>query len=146
MSEVPGSEKFIPADLVFLSLGFLAPQAQIHKKLGLTTDPRGNIASAPGGYMTSMDGVFAAGDCRRGQSLVVWGLAEGRSVAQNVDKYLMGSTHLPMPGGIPVREFLDPSITIPIKKSVAADPSSFSDTGSSDDSIGIDSVATEVLS
>lgn len=74
MEEVPGSEKFFPAQLVFLALGFLGPQAEVIKALGVKQDARSNIETPHKKYSTNIDGVFAAGDCRRGQSLIVWGI------------------------------------------------------------------------
>ena len=75
MEEVPGSEKFFPAQLIFLALGFLGPENDVIKQLGLKQDARSNIQT-PGTkkYSTSVEGVFTAGDCRRGQSLIVWGI------------------------------------------------------------------------
>jgi len=95
MAEVPGSEKEYKADLVFLAMGFLGPEETLVPKLGLETDPRSNFKAEYGQYATSVDGVFAAGDCRRGQSLVVWAINEGRECAREVDRYLMGSSELP---------------------------------------------------
>ena len=95
MSEVPGSEKEFKADLVLLAMGFLGPEETIVEKLGMETDARSNFKADYGTYATSIDGVFAAGDCRRGQSLVVWAINEGRGAAKAVDNYLMGSTNLP---------------------------------------------------
>ncbi|MEX0777540.1 MAG: glutamate synthase subunit beta [Phycisphaeraceae bacterium] len=94
MNEVPGSEQTFEADLVLLAMGFLGPEEAPAKALGLKTDPRSNIAADYGKYATSMAGVYAAGDCRRGQSLVVWAINEGRGAAREVDRYLMGSTTL----------------------------------------------------
>ena len=74
MEEVPGSEKFFPAQLVFLALGFLGPENDIIKNLEIKQDARSNIQTPPKKYSTSVEGVFAAGDCRRGQSLIVWGI------------------------------------------------------------------------
>lgn len=74
MEEVPGSEKFFPAQLVFLALGFLGPQAEVIKALGIKQDARSNIETSFKKYSTNVEGVFAAGDCRRGQSLIVWGI------------------------------------------------------------------------
>jgi len=74
MEEVPGSEKFFKAQLVFLALGFLGPQQELLKSLGVNLDGRGNIQTPNKKYSTNMPGVFAAGDCRRGQSLIVWGI------------------------------------------------------------------------
>ena len=95
MREVPGSEFELDVDLVLLALGFTGPEKEgMLKQLDLKLDPRGNVAT-DGQYMTSEPGVFAAGDMRRGQSLVVWAISEGREAARAVDKYLMGSTVLP---------------------------------------------------
>ncbi len=95
MSEVPGSEFEIDADLVLLAMGFLGPQrAGLLESLGVELDPRGNVKT-DANKMSSVPGVFAAGDASRGQSLVVWALSEGREVARCVDTYLMGSTSLP---------------------------------------------------
>lgn len=74
MEEVPGSEKFFPAQLVFLALGFLGPQNEVLQALGIKQDARSNIQTPPKKYSTNVEGVFAAGDCRRGQSLIVWGI------------------------------------------------------------------------
>jgi len=86
--EIPGSELIVPADLVVLSMGFLGPDESILKPLQLASDNRSNIKAEYGSYATSVQGVFAAGDCRRGQSLVVWAINEGRGAAENVNKYL----------------------------------------------------------
>ncbi len=91
-----GSETVLPADLVLLAMGFVGPKpGGIAEQLGYELDARGN-AKANDDYMTSVPGVFAAGDVRRGQSLVVWAIAEGRNAAHGVDKYLMGSSSLPL--------------------------------------------------
>ena len=99
MEEVPGSEKIWNADLVLLSMGFLGPEETVGKMLGFDLDEgRGGMSTFKaeyGRFATSMDGVFAAGDCRRGQSLVVWAINEGRAAARECDRYLMGSTVLP---------------------------------------------------
>jgi glutamate synthase (NADPH/NADH) small chain len=93
--EVSGSEKVWPTQLVLLAMGFLGPEKRgAIDELGLELDPRGNV-KCNSEYMSSVDGVFAAGDIRRGQSLVVWAIHEGREAARAVDKYLMGVTHLP---------------------------------------------------
>jgi glutamate synthase (NADPH) small chain len=96
MKEVPGTEFDLKADLVLLAMGFIQP---IHegmiKNLGVKTDPRGNIEANVKDYKTSLDKVFSAGDMRRGQSLVVWAIREGRQAASAVDQYLMGETTLP---------------------------------------------------
>merc|ERR1712146_296761 len=86
---IPNSEREWPADLIILSMGFLHPEyTNIPKALSLETDQRNNILAEYGDYRTSVDGVFAAGDCRRGQSLVVWAINEGRGVADSVNEYL----------------------------------------------------------
>ena len=92
---VPGTEKVIPAQLVLLAMGFLGPEQPLLDSLGLDRDARSNIKAEYNKYTTSIPGVFAAGDCRRGQSLVVWAFDEGRGVARECDRYLMGSTDLP---------------------------------------------------
>jgi glutamate synthase (NADPH) small chain len=93
--EAPGSEKEIPADLVLLAMGFLGPEQPLLKELGVQTDARSNIVAEHGSFATNVNGVFTAGDCRRGQSLVVWAINEGRGAARECDRYLMGSTDLP---------------------------------------------------
>lgn len=98
MSEVAGSEFEVRADLVLLAMGFTAPRANVLDAFGLERDPRGNAkANTEGadGYRTNVAKVFAAGDMRRGQSLVVWAIREGRQCAQVVDEFLMGSSTLP---------------------------------------------------
>ncbi|MEO1933259.1 MAG: glutamate synthase subunit beta, partial [Myxococcales bacterium] len=95
IEELPGTEFELKADLVLLALGFLGPvQAGLIKDLGLKLDPRGNVDAAQNDFKTSEPGVFAAGDCRRGQSLVVWAQWEGREAARSVDQYLSGETRL----------------------------------------------------
>lgn len=103
MEEVPGSSKFFPAQLVFLALGFLGPQNEVIQALGVKQDARSNIQTPHKKYTTSVEGVFAAGDCRRGQSLIVWGINEGRGAAAEVDSWLMAGTRLPSAGGIKTR-------------------------------------------
>jgi glutamate synthase (NADPH/NADH) small chain len=93
--EVPGSEKERPAQLVLLAMGFLGPEQPLLDQLGVARDARTNVQAEHGRYTTSLKGVFAAGDCRRGQSLVVWAFNEGRGAARECDRYLMGSTQLP---------------------------------------------------
>ena len=98
MEEVPGSEFEIPADLVLLAMGFVSPTAQMLKGFGVATDNRGNALASTeetGGYATSVPKLFAAGDMRRGQSLVVWAIREGRQCARAVDEFLMGRSDLP---------------------------------------------------
>ena len=93
---ISGSEFTIPADLVFLALGFLHPvQTGMIEALGLDLDKRGNVKANELDYQTSSAKVFAAGDMRRGQSLVVWAIREGRQAAHSIDKFLMGRTDLP---------------------------------------------------
>ena len=93
--EVEGSEKAWPADLVLLSMGWLGPEDTIIEELDLDRDPRSNVQAEVGKYTTKVDGLFVAGDVRRGMSLVVWAFKEGREAAREVDRYLMGSTDLP---------------------------------------------------
>ncbi|MFP4565008.1 MAG: glutamate synthase subunit beta [Spirochaetaceae bacterium] len=92
--EIPGTEQEWPAELVLLSMGFLGPEQELVEAIGLDTDARSNIAAAFEDHRTSREGVFAAGDARRGQSLVVWAIKEGRVAAREIDRYLMGSTVL----------------------------------------------------
>jgi len=92
---VVGSEKVLQADLVLLAMGFLGPEDPALTQLGVERDPRSNAKAEYGLFATNVPGVFAAGDCRRGQSLVVWAINEGRSAARECDRYLMGSTNLP---------------------------------------------------
>ncbi len=93
--EVPGTEQARPAQLVLLAMGFLGPEQMLLKDLALDTDPRTNVKADHGNFATNVPGVFAAGDCRRGQSLVVWAINEGRGAARECDRYLMGATELP---------------------------------------------------
>jgi len=93
---IPGSEFKLRADLVFLAMGFVSPvQDGMVKDLGAKLDARGNVAADTVAYKTSVEKVFACGDMRRGQSLVVWAIREGRQAAHAVDKHLMGATTLP---------------------------------------------------
>ena len=87
-SEIHGSETFWPADLVLLSMGFLGPEQAVSDMLGLDYDPRGNFQAQHGEFRTNVENVFAAGDCRRGQSLVVWAINEGRGAAKAIDCHL----------------------------------------------------------
>ena len=93
--EVPGSEQETAADLVLLALGFTGPEQPLLAELGIATDARSNIEAAHGAFATNVPGIFAAGDCRRGQSLIVWAIDEGRGAARECDRYLMGSSDLP---------------------------------------------------
>jgi glutamate synthase (NADPH/NADH) small chain len=96
MKAIPGSEFDIAADLVLLAMGFVHPVHEgMIKSLELALDQRGNISASTEDYRTSIDKVFTAGDMRRGQSLVVWAIREGRQAAHAVDKYLTGSSLLP---------------------------------------------------
>ena len=98
MVEVPGSEQEYRADLVLLAMGFVAPVASVLEAFGVDRDNRGNARASTDaaiGYRTNVDKVFAAGDMRRGQSLVVWAIREGRQAARAVDEYLMGTSTLP---------------------------------------------------
>ena len=95
MKEVPGTEKVWPADLVLLAMGFLGPEKEgLLSDLGVKLDERTNVA-VDANKMTSVPGIFAAGDMARGQSLIVWAIKEGREAARGVDKFLMGETQLP---------------------------------------------------
>ncbi|XP_050309915.1 uncharacterized protein LOC126745911 [Anthonomus grandis grandis] len=107
MNTVPGTEKVFKADLVLLAMGFLGPERAIGDQLELELDPRSNFNT--NNYKTSVNNVFAAGDCRRGQSLVVWAISEGRQAARAVDEYLNeGISNLPGPGGI-----IQPRLPVP---------------------------------
>jgi glutamate synthase (NADPH) small chain len=92
---VAGTERVLPAQLVLLAMGFLGPEQPLLDDLGVDRDARSNVKAEHGDFATSIPGVFAAGDCRRGQSLVVWAFNEGRGAAKACDRYLMGSTDLP---------------------------------------------------
>jgi glutamate synthase (NADPH) small chain len=92
---VPGTEKVIPAQLVLLAMGFLGPEQPLLDALKVERDARSNIKAEHEKYTTSIPGIFAAGDCRRGQSLVVWAFNEGRGAARECDRWLMGATNLP---------------------------------------------------
>ncbi|WP_167597199.1 glutamate synthase subunit beta [Leeuwenhoekiella sp. ZYFB001] len=98
LSEVPGTEKEWKADMVFLALGFTGSEPTVAEQLGIKMDARTNIEASIDNYMTNVPGVFAAGDSRRGQSLIVWAISEGRQAAHHVDTYLMGSSDLPLKG------------------------------------------------
>jgi len=101
-TEVPESEKIWPADLVFLATGFVGPELSLGEMLGVDTQkPRGNwetFAAEHGEFTTNTEKVFAAGDCRRGQSLVVWAINEGRGAARAIDEFLTGTVSLGAPG------------------------------------------------
>ncbi len=93
--DVPGTDKIVPAQLVLLAMGFLGPEQPLLESLAVERDPRSNVKADHGKFTTSIPKVFAAGDCRRGQSLVVWAFNEGRGAARECDRFLMGSTSLP---------------------------------------------------
>ena len=98
MVEVPGSEQLLKADLVLLAMGFVSPVASVLDAFGIERDNRGNAKASTEGlasYRTNVDRVFAAGDMRRGQSLVVWAIREGRQAAHAVEEFLLGSSDLP---------------------------------------------------
>jgi len=95
MKEIEGSQQTFKADLVFLAMGFVGPDVSATDDLGVDVTKMGNYRAAYGTYNTNVKGVFACGDCRRGQSLIVWGIAEGRQCAREVDRFLMGSSTLP---------------------------------------------------
>ena len=98
MTEVEGSEQILKADMALLAMGFTAPVATVLEAFGVDKDQRGNGKASTEGvnaYKTNVDKVFAAGDIRRGQSLVVWAIREGRQAAKAVDEYLMGVSSLP---------------------------------------------------
>ncbi len=102
--EIAGTEAVWPAELIFLSLGFLGPESAAAEMLGVACDRRGNYEAEFGQFRTNVPNVFAAGDCRRGQSLVVWAINEGRGAARAIDLFLQGSSTLPAPDftGAPV--------------------------------------------
>ena len=96
---VPGSEFELPCELVLLAMGFLGAERRgVVGELGLELDARGSVA-CDGNWQTSREGVFVCGDMTRGQSLIVWAIAEGRSCASSVDRFIMGDTALPAPAG-----------------------------------------------
>ena len=98
MREVPGSDFTVPADLVLLAMGFTSPVQPVLDAFGVAKDARGNAKATTDGagcYATSVPKVFAAGDMRRGQSLIVWAIREGRQCAREVDEFLMGASELP---------------------------------------------------
>ena len=96
MQEIPDSSFMLRADLVLLAMGFLGPrQPGMVQQFGVELDPRGNVSANTVDYRTSVPKVFAAGDMRRGQSLVVWAIREGRQCARAIDEFLMGASLLP---------------------------------------------------
>jgi len=98
MLEIQGTEQRWQADLVLLAMGYLGPEPEIADALGVKLDGESNYLAAHGDFQTAVPGVFAAGDCRRGQSLVVWAINEGRGAARSIDRYLRGNSSLPAPG------------------------------------------------
>jgi glutamate synthase (NADPH/NADH) small chain len=95
-ADVPGSEKIYPADLVLLAMGFVGPERnKLVEQFGVEIDRAGNVKADPHTKATSVAKVFTAGDMTRGQSLIVWAIAEGRQAAAGIDQYLMGRTDLP---------------------------------------------------
>ena len=91
---IPGTEKVFPAQLVLFALGFGGPEGGLLDQLGVEKDGRSNAKAEHGKFATNLNGVFAAGDMRRGQSLVVWAINEGRGAARECDRFLMGKTDL----------------------------------------------------
>ena len=92
--ETSGSEKVWPANLVLIAMGFTGPEDQLLDQMGVARDERSNVQAAYGQFTTNLPGVFTAGDMRRGQSLVIWAINEGRGAARECDRYLMGTTNL----------------------------------------------------
>lgn len=93
--EMPGTEERIPAQLVLLAMGYVGPEDSLLEQWGIERDPRSNAKASYGSFATNVAGIFAAGDARRGQSLVVWAINEGRAAARECDRFLMGATDLP---------------------------------------------------
>jgi glutamate synthase (NADPH/NADH) small chain len=93
--EIAGSEKVYPADIILLAMGFMGPEGGLLDALGVEKDARSNAKADYDKFATNVPGVFAAGDARRGQSLIVWAIDEGRRAAREVDTYLMGHSYLP---------------------------------------------------
>jgi len=107
MKKIEGSQQFFPAELVLLSMGFLGPEDRVLGK-EIEKDARKNVKTpGPKQYSTNVKGIFAAGDCKRGQSLIVWGINEGRQAAREVDLYLEQSSSLPVTGGIVKRTAIE---------------------------------------
>jgi glutamate synthase (NADPH/NADH) small chain len=98
LKEVLGTEKEWKCELALLALGFTGSEMSIADQLGLELDPRSNIKASTKNYATNVPGVFVAGDQRRGQSLIVWAISEGRQAAYHIDEYLMGRSELPLKG------------------------------------------------
>ena len=98
LNEIPGTEKTWPCELVLLALGFTGPESTLSEQLGIETDFRSNYKASATEYQTNVPHIFTAGDMRRGQSLIVWAISEGREAARKVDEYLMGYSNLPTKG------------------------------------------------
>jgi glutamate synthase (NADPH/NADH) small chain len=96
LKEIPKTEKQWDCDLVLLALGFIGAEKTLAEQFGLETDFRTNIKANTKDYATNVSGIFAAGDMRRGQSLIVWAISEGRQAAHHIDSYLMGESSLPL--------------------------------------------------
>jgi glutamate synthase (NADPH/NADH) small chain len=96
LKEIEGSEKEWECDLALLALGFTGAEKTLAEQFGLNMDFRTNIEASSKDYTTNIPGIFAAGDMRRGQSLIVWAISEGRQAAHHIDRYLMGETNLPL--------------------------------------------------
>ena len=94
MKEIPGSEEILPCEMILIAAGFKGANDYVAQAFGLDSTARHTVATAPNGYQTANPQIFAAGDMRRGQSLVVWAIAEGRECAKEVDRYLMGYTNM----------------------------------------------------
>ena len=97
MKEVKGTEEIWEADLIFLAMGFVGPEQYLLDKMKVKLNDRNNIHADYGDFSTSIEGVFASGDCRRGQSLVVWAMNEGRGAALAIDRFLEGQSTLSAP-------------------------------------------------
>ena len=93
--QIAGTEEVLPAQLVLLAMGFLGPEDTLAQEISISRDERSNYKADYGRFATSVPGIFAAGDCRRGQSLIVWAINEGRAAARECDRYLMSTTSLP---------------------------------------------------
>ncbi|HSQ47151.1 MAG TPA: FAD-dependent oxidoreductase, partial [Lutibacter sp.] len=98
LKEIEGTEKIWPCELVLLAMGFTGPDATLSEQLGLKTDFRSNYQASETEFQTNVPHIFTAGDMRRGQSLIVWAISEGREAAKKVDEYLMGYSNLPTKG------------------------------------------------
>ena len=96
LKQIPNTDKIWPCDLALLALGFTGPGSALTDQLGLDTDFRTNIKATTKDYKTNVPAVFAAGDIRRGQSLIVWAISEGRQAAHHIDSFLMGHSDLPL--------------------------------------------------